>query len=54
MAQGAFERALDYARNREAFGRKIGAFQAISHKLAEMATMIETSRLLVYKAASQF
>ena len=54
MAQGAFERALDYARNREAFGRKIGAFQAISHRLAEMATMIETSRLLVYKAALQF
>ena len=54
MAQGAFERALQYAKTREAFGRKIGAFQAISHKLAEMATYIETSRLLVYKAAWEF
>jgi alkylation response protein AidB-like acyl-CoA dehydrogenase len=54
MAQGAFERALGYAKTREAFGRKIGEFQAISHKLAEMATKIETARLLVYKAAWQF
>ncbi len=53
MAQGAFERALTYAKTREAFGRKIGAFQAISHMLAEMVTKIETARLLVYKAASQ-
>ena len=50
MAQGAFERALAHAKAREAFGRKIGAFQAISHKLAEMITKIETARLLVYKA----
>lgn len=54
MAQGAFDRALDYARTREAFGCKIGAFQAISHKLADMATKIETARLLTYKAAWQF
>jgi alkylation response protein AidB-like acyl-CoA dehydrogenase len=54
MAQGAFERALGYARTREAFGRKIGEFQAIAHMLAEMATKIETARLLVYKAACQF
>ena len=53
MAEGAFERALRYARTREAFGHKIGEFQAISHKLAEMATKIEASRLLVYKAATQ-
>ena len=51
MAQGAFERALEHAKAREAFGRKIGQFQAISHKLAEMVTKIETARLLVYKAA---
>jgi alkylation response protein AidB-like acyl-CoA dehydrogenase len=51
MAQGAFERALEHAKAREAFGRKIGQFQAISHKLAEMITKIETARLLVYKAA---
>ncbi|MDY6972492.1 MAG: acyl-CoA dehydrogenase family protein [Thermodesulfobacteriota bacterium] len=54
MAQGAFERSLEYAKTREAFGRKIGQFQAIAHKLAEMATKIEASRLLVYKAASQY
>jgi len=53
-AQGAFEKALDYAKTREAFGHKIGVFQAISHKLAEMATKIEAARLLVYKAATQF
>ncbi len=51
MAQGAFERALEHAKTREAFGRKIGHFQAISHKLAEMLTKIETARLLVYKAS---
>jgi alkylation response protein AidB-like acyl-CoA dehydrogenase len=54
MAQGAFERALNYAKTREAFGHKIGTFQAISHKLADMATKIETARLLTYKAAWQF
>lgn len=51
IAQGAFDRALAYARQREAFGRKIGAFQVIQHKLADMATKIEASRLLTYKAA---
>ena len=51
MAQGAFERSLQYAKTREAFGCKIGAFQAISHKLADMATKIEASRLLVFKVA---
>jgi alkylation response protein AidB-like acyl-CoA dehydrogenase len=54
MAQGAFERALEHAKEREAFGRKIGEFQAISHKLAEMVTKIETARLLVYKAGWKF
>jgi alkylation response protein AidB-like acyl-CoA dehydrogenase len=54
MAQGGFDRALQHAKTREAFGRKIGEFQAISHKLAEMATKIESARLLVYKAACQF
>jgi alkylation response protein AidB-like acyl-CoA dehydrogenase len=53
MGQGAFDRALEYAKNREAFGRKIGTFQAISHKLAEMATKLEAARLLVYKGAWQ-
>ncbi len=54
IAQGAFDRALDYAKNREQFGRKIAEFQAIQHKLAEMATKIEAARLLTYKAAWNF
>jgi alkylation response protein AidB-like acyl-CoA dehydrogenase len=51
IAQGAFDRALDYARRREQFGRKLIDFQITQHKLADMATKIETTRLLVYKAA---
>ena len=54
IAQGAFERALKYAKTRRAFGRKIGAFQGISHKLAEMATKIEAIRFLVYRAAWEY
>jgi len=51
MGQGALDKAVEYAKNRTAFGRKIGEFQAISHKIAEMATKVETARLAVYKAA---
>lgn len=51
LAQAAFEYALQYSKEREAFGRPISKFQAISFKLAEMAVKIETARLLVYKAA---
>ena len=51
IAQGALDRALKYAKEREAFGRKIAEFQAISHKLADMATKVEAARLLTYKAA---
>ena len=51
VAQGAFDRALSYAKQREAFGKRISEFQAISHKLAEMTIKIEAARLLVYKAA---
>lgn len=51
IAQGAFDRALDYAKQREQFGRKIIDFQITQHKLADMATKIETARLLTYKAA---
>jgi short-chain 2-methylacyl-CoA dehydrogenase len=51
MAQGAFEMALRYARQREQFGRPIGKFQAVQFKLADMATEIEAGRNLVYKAA---
>jgi alkylation response protein AidB-like acyl-CoA dehydrogenase len=50
-AQGAYEMSLAYAREREQFGRKIGKFQAIAFKLADMATEIEAGRHLVYKAA---
>lgn len=51
IAQGAYEDALEYAREREQFGAPIGVNQGISFKLAEMATKIEAARLLVYKAA---
>jgi len=51
VAQAAFELALDYAKTRQQFGRPIGKFQAISHKLADMKMMLEISRLLVYRFA---
>jgi alkylation response protein AidB-like acyl-CoA dehydrogenase len=50
-AQGAFDRAIDYIKGREQFGIKIAKFQAIQHKLAEMATQLELARLITYKAA---
>jgi alkylation response protein AidB-like acyl-CoA dehydrogenase len=53
-AQGAFDRALAYVTKREQFGKKISQFQVTQHKLADMATKIEMSRLLVYKAAWNF
>jgi alkylation response protein AidB-like acyl-CoA dehydrogenase len=51
IAEAAYEAALSYARDREAFGQKIGEFQGISFKLADMKTQIEAARLLVYQAA---
>ena len=51
LAQGAFEAALDYAKQRVQFGRPISNFQAIQFKLADMALEIEASRLLTYQAA---
>jgi alkylation response protein AidB-like acyl-CoA dehydrogenase len=51
MAQGAYEAAIRYARERRQFGRSIGGFQAIQFKLADMATQIDAARLLVYRAA---
>ena len=51
LATAAFEYALAYSKEREAFGRTITKFQGISFKLAQMATKIETARLLGYKAA---
>lgn len=50
-ARSAMEYAMDYAKKRQAFGQKIGSNQAIHFKLADMYQKIETSRLLVLKAA---
>lgn len=50
IAKGAYEAALQYAHDREQFGQKIFDFQAISFKLADMATEIEASELLIRKA----
>jgi hypothetical protein len=51
LAQGAYEAALNYARDRRAFGTPIASFQAIQWKLADAATKIEAARLLTYHAA---
>ncbi|MGH2606415.1 MAG: acyl-CoA dehydrogenase family protein [Anaerolineales bacterium] len=51
IAGAAYEASLHYAREREAFGQKIGQFQGISFKLADMKTRIEASRLLILQAA---
>ncbi|MDQ3668791.1 MAG: acyl-CoA dehydrogenase family protein, partial [Actinomycetota bacterium] len=51
LAQGAYELAARYARERVQFGRAISKFQAVQFKLADMATEIEAGRQLVYKAA---
>jgi butyryl-CoA dehydrogenase len=51
IAQGAFEHALAYAKERKQFGRPIADNQGISFKLADMATKIEAARLLTYQAA---
>jgi alkylation response protein AidB-like acyl-CoA dehydrogenase len=51
IAQGAFDAALKYSKERHQFNQPISAFQGISFKLAEMATNIEAARLLVYRAA---
>jgi alkylation response protein AidB-like acyl-CoA dehydrogenase len=53
-AQHVFERTLQYALERKAFGREIGHFQVIRHKFAEMATKIETARQMVYTTAWRF
>jgi short/branched chain acyl-CoA dehydrogenase len=53
LAQGAFDQALAYARERRAFGQPIARFQAIQMKLADLSTEIEAARLLTYKAARE-
>ncbi|MFN3417736.1 MAG: acyl-CoA dehydrogenase family protein [Pyrinomonadaceae bacterium] len=52
IAQGAYEAALKYAKERQQFGRPIAEFQAIQFKLSDMATSIEAARLLTFKAAA--
>lgn len=51
IAQGAYELALKYAKERKQFGQSLSKFQAIQHKLADMHMMIEVARNMVYKAA---
>jgi alkylation response protein AidB-like acyl-CoA dehydrogenase len=51
VAQGAYDAALKYSKQRRQFGRPISEFQAIQHKLADMATDIDAARLLTYRAA---
>jgi alkylation response protein AidB-like acyl-CoA dehydrogenase len=51
IAEAAYEASVTYSQEREAFGQKIGEFQGVGFKLADMKTRIEASRLLVYNAA---
>jgi alkylation response protein AidB-like acyl-CoA dehydrogenase len=53
LAQAAYDAALDYSRQREAFGKPIAEFQAIQLKIASMAINLQAARLLVYWAASK-
>lgn len=50
IAQGAYEAALRYSKQRRQFGRPISEFQAIQHKLSDMATNIDAARLLTYRS----
>jgi alkylation response protein AidB-like acyl-CoA dehydrogenase len=54
IAQGAFDRALAYVKERSQFGKKLAQFQVTQHKLADMITKIETARLIVYKSGWNF
>jgi alkylation response protein AidB-like acyl-CoA dehydrogenase len=54
MAQAALDAAVAHASTRQAFGRAIKEFQAVSHQLAEMATRLEAARALVYSAAEAY
>jgi isovaleryl-CoA dehydrogenase len=53
MAQRAFDDVLAYVKERRQFGRPIGTFQALKHRLADLATEIESTRLLVYDTAAK-
>ena len=52
IARWLFEEALEYAQEREQFGQAIGEFQGVSHRLADMAIKLDTSRYLIYRALS--
>src|SRR5262249_1262042 len=52
IAQGAYDAALKYSKVRKQFGRPISEFQAIQHKLVDMATELDASRLLNYRAGT--
>lgn len=54
ITQGAFDRAMQYAGQREQFGKKLSQFQVIQHKLADMAVGIEVARLFTYRCALAF
>ena len=54
FAQGAFDRAIQYAKQREQFGRKLSQFQIIRHKLADMGVSIEVARWLTYKGVTEY
>jgi alkylation response protein AidB-like acyl-CoA dehydrogenase len=53
VAQRAFDEALSYIKERRQFGRPIGSFQALKHRIADLATELEISRLLVYDVAQK-
>ena len=53
MAQRAFDDVLAYVKERKQFGRPIGSFQALKHRIADLATEIEATRLLVYDTAAR-
>ncbi len=54
IAQGAFDRTVNYLKQRKQFGQPLGAFQALQHRMADLRAEIESVRLLVYKAAWNF
>ncbi|MDI9610177.1 MAG: acyl-CoA dehydrogenase family protein [Archaeoglobales archaeon] len=54
IAQGAFDRTVNYLKQRKQFGQPIGAFQALQHRIADLKAEIEAVRMLVYKAAWNF
>jgi alkylation response protein AidB-like acyl-CoA dehydrogenase len=53
VARRAFDDAVAYTRERRQFGRPVGSFQALKHRIADLATEIECARLLVYEVAAR-